>query len=382
MEKKKKVVFRVIATLIALSAGVLLVWILTFAGDKSAGPLEDVMQQVSENVTALENNIVQEAREETRQHALEWFDPLRKNPSRMSNSKRILWGAFDNNTENGYEPIIKLEEALSTKFPIIQIYVAWGSKSSQQFPFNKAKAIYDLGSIPFITWEPWLNDFKASDYPHIAPDPQARAVGSLMSIARGDYDEYLDDWIKQVKRFGAPLFIRFGHEMNDPYRYPWGPQNNKSQDFIDAWKHVVNKCRNGGANNIIWVWSPHPAYSNYDWFYPGDDFVDWVGVPALNYGTAASWSKWWTFNEIFGNYYPALSAFKKPIMITEFASLRVGGDRVEWYKEAVNSFKNYPRLKAVLFFHVGDDNTTTYKALNWQIIQDDEVLRVMRRAIR
>lgn len=382
MEKKQKVVIRIGASLLALALGALLVWALTFAGDKTAGPLEDVMEEVSQNVTRIENSIVQEAREETRQHALKWFNAYRLNPSRMARSKKMLWGAYDNHTEGGFDPVIKLEEALGTKFPIIQIYVAWGSKKSEQFPFNKAKAIYDLGSIPFITWEPWLTDFSSEDYPHISPDPAARDLGCLAAIARGDYDTYLDQWIKQVKRFGAPLFIRFAHEMNDPYRYPWGPQNNKSQEFLDAWKYVVDKCRAGGATNIIWVWSPHPAYGNFEFYYPGAEYVDWIGVPALNYGTVANWSKWWSFEQIFGNYYSSLSTFGKPMMITEFASLKVGGNRIQWYKDALLSFHQYPLLKSVVFFHSGEDNTTSYKTLNWQIIQDEALVNELRRMIK
>ena len=377
MEKRKKIAIRIGATLLALGFGIALVIGLTYAGEQTAGPLEDVMQTVSENVTHIENQIVQQAREETRQEQLAWFDNYRRNPSRMKSCRKIIWGAYDNETKDGFERIINLEDSLKTKLPIIQIYVAWGSKKDEQFPFNKVKAIYDLGSIPFITWEPWLNDFTKEEFPNI-PDVEYRALGCLIAISNGDYDKYIDEWAMQTKRYGAPIFIRFGHEMNDPYRYPWGPQNNKSAEFIAAWKHVVDRFRDNGANNVIWMWSPHPAYTNYAEYYPGDDYVDWVGVPALNYGTVATWSQWWSFNDIFGKYYPLLAQFKKPIMITEFASLSIGGNRSKWYKDAITSFKKYPMVKSVILFHSGDDNTTTYKSLNWRIDQDRMVVKTIK----
>lgn len=381
MDRKRKIALRIFATIAAIGFGIAIVIGLTYVGDKSQGPLEDAMQQVSENVTQIENAIVQNAREETRQEALSWFNGYRNKPEKMLRYRNLLWGAYDNDTKSGFEKIVSLEDSLQIKFPIIQLYVAWGSKSEQKFPFNKAKAIYDLGSIPFITWEPWLNDFDGEANPTLPP-PEYRASGCLLAIAKGDYDFYLDEWIKEVKRFGAPLFIRFGHEMNDPYRYPWGPQNNKSAEFIDAWKHVVLRFKNSGATNVIWMWSPHPAYTNYNEYYPGDSLVDWIGIPALNYGTVASWSQWWTFSQIFGNYYPQLSSFKKPIMITEFASLGIGGNRAQWYKDAIVSFKKYPLLKSVIFFHSGDDNTTTYKSLNWQIVQDKAVINKIKPLIK
>jgi beta-mannanase len=169
--------------------------------------------------------------------------------------------------------------------------------------------------------------------------------------------------------------------MNDPYRYPWGPQNNKPVDFINAWRHVVKLFKDAGATNVIWIWSPHPAYANYDAYYPGDAFVDWVGVGTLNYGTVATWSKWWSFDEIFGNYYPQLSKYKKPIMITEFGSLGVGGNRAKWYKDALTDMPiKYPEIKSVIFFHCKNDNTTTYKALDWYIKDDTLTLSAIRNA--
>ena len=84
--------------------------------------------------------------------------------------------------------------------------------------------------------------------------------------------------VVDLKLFGQPLFIRFGHEMNDPYRYSWGPQNNTPEDFIAAWKHMVDYFKAEGVDNVIWVWSPHIAYGLFEEYYPGDDYVDWVGV--------------------------------------------------------------------------------------------------------
>jgi beta-mannanase len=84
------------------------------------------------------------------------------------------------------------------------------------------------------------------------------------------------------------VFVRFAHEMNDPYRYPWGPQHNTKEEFIAAWRHVVERFRAAGAGNVIWVWSPHVAYEYWDLYYPGDEFVDWAATGVLNFGPIAS----------------------------------------------------------------------------------------------
>ena len=106
------------------------------------------------------------------------------------------------------------------------------------------------------------------------------------------YDFYIVPWARAAAEYKHPLFLRFAHEMNDPYRYPWGPQNgNRPEDFVAAWKHVHLIFQKMGATNVLWVWSPHISMPWFEFYYPGPEFVDWIGVGVLNYGTIASWSR-------------------------------------------------------------------------------------------
>lgn len=374
----KQIMYRSSIILGAILLGILLVWILTKLGQKSTGPLEDTFSAMGRGVSYIEDKYILQGRKHTRSDKLKWFNEYRNDPVKIANSDQILFGAFDNEFSESFQSIVELENSLQTTFSIIHIYTAWGSKPDQKFPSLQAKAILDVGSIPLITWEPWLSDFNKADFPKINTDPKRRDKLGLQAIAKGDYDLYIDKWAYELKNLGRLIFVRLGHEMNDPYRYPWGPQNNKPEDFVAAWKHVVNHFRKIGANNIIWVWSPHPAYSYFDYYYPGDDYVDWVGVGTLNYGTVATWAKWWTFDEIFGKYYTQLSKYKKPIMLSEFGSLDVGGNRIKWYEDALTSMPvKYPAIKAVVFFHCSSDITTTNKALNWYFKDDSLVTNVI-----
>jgi beta-mannanase len=170
--------------------------------------------------------------------------------------------------------------------------------------------------------------------------------------------------------------------MNDPYRYPWGPQNNKAEDYIAAWRHVVQRFRQAGANNVIWVWSPHVAYEYPEAFYPGDDVVDWVATGALNYGTVARWSDWWSFEEIYTSKREHLTRWKKPVMIAEFGSLAVGGDRNAWFREALSELPHrHPEIKALLFFNVTSDATTTQQSLDWSFQQDSTIVSTVAGAV-
>jgi hypothetical protein len=377
----KKITYRISLTVLAFGLGIAMVTALTYAGEKSTGPIQDLVTTLGTNVTQIEHKVVESAQEKSRADYLSWFSSYRNSTKRMSNPDTILWGAYDNTKSDSYEPIVALEDTLHMKFAIIQIYSAWGSKPQQRFPFNESKAIYDLGSIPMITWEPWLNDFDKEKFPTKGDNDQ-RNWGGMKAIAAGEYDAYIDEWAKKTKAFGANIYLRMGHEMNDPYRYPWGPQNNKPEEFIAAWKHVHDRFAAVGAKNVQWVWSPHPAYQQFDQYYPGADYVDWIGVPTLNYGTVAPWSKWWTFSEIFGTYYDTIAVYKKPIMLSEIGSLRVGGDRAIWFSQALTDLPaKYPLVKAILFYHSNNDNTTMDKTLDWTLLRDKPTTKAIMTAV-
>lgn len=375
----KVILFRLSFIVVALALGAGFSLLMAFIGNKSQGPLHDLFTSVNSGVSSFEKKMTNTR--EDRSNLLNWFDSYRNNPVMLNYPDTLILGAYDDQTAESYESIVELEDSLDTHLPIISIYTAWGSKNNEVFPLIRAQAIYDLGSIPMITWEPWLDDFDPEEFPVIAQAENKNKNG-LKNIAEGKFDKYIDKWARDAENFGAPFFLRFGHEMNDPFRYPWGPHNNDPGDFVAAWQHVVERFHLAGATNVIWVWSPHPSYS-YKEFFPGSDYVNWIGTTALNYGTVATWSQWWTFDEIFGKFYEDVLAYDKPIILTEFGSLPVGGNREVWFAQAFESLpEKYPAVKGLVFFHSGNDNTTTYKTLDWTIKNDRKTTQVIRDALK
>jgi hypothetical protein len=373
---------RLLFVLLALTAGIIVVLLLTYLGTKSRGPLANLLDHAGNMVTDVENKIILEQRTDKRKDRISWLQPYLTNPDTFRRAKPIMLGVYDNQSAKSFENIFNLEKSLNTGFAFIHLYSAWGSKPEQEFPQKQVRAIFELGSVPVITWEPWLTDFDPEKFPKLRK-PELRDKGGMADIAKGKYDAYIAAWATEAKDMKNTIFIRLGHEMNDPYRYPWGPQNNSAMDFVAAWKHVHQIFTAIGAKNVIWVWSPHPSYGWFDAFYPGEKYVDWVGVNILNYGTAAIWSKWWTFAEMFGTHYAELAKYGKPIMITEFGCLAVGGNRADWFKEALSGIPvNYPAVKAVLFFHFSADRTTTQQAVDWTILGDSVALSVVAHQIR
>lgn len=370
---------RLTLLLVVVAVAVGIVLLLNSMSTAASGPIAAGLQRVGASVGSLENRIRQRFRGPGRSASLVWLD--RSNAASLRNPDTLLLGAYDGHLPKSFDGLFQLEAATGVTLPLVQIYSAWGDSPEHQFPLVMANAIWDMGSVPVITWEPWLTEFDGRRHTHL-PLREQRDSHGMGAVARGDYDFHIDAWAAAASRFARPIYIRFAHEMNDPYRYPWGPQNNTKEEFIAAWQRVVTRFRAAGATNVIWVWSPHVAYEYWDLYYPGSGTVDWVATGALNFGPIAQWSRWWTFDEIFGSKYRALAAFGKPVMVAEFGSLAVGGDRAQWYDEALRSLpEKYPRVKALLFFETGSDQTVTYQRVDWRIAADSAVSAVIARAL-
>ena len=79
---------------------------------------------------------------------------------------------------------------------------------------------------------------------------------------------------KYMASLGVPVFLRFGAEMNGWTKQP------DPQKFIEAFRFVSDIVRRN-APNVAMVWSISSVGTigvPYSTFYPGDRYVDWVGI--------------------------------------------------------------------------------------------------------
>jgi hypothetical protein len=329
----------------------------------------DSLARIGQFFSDAQGDAMEQARRTSRRDYLEPMRGVLDSTATLKNPPNLLFGAYDGGFPNTFAGLEQFEAQVNYRFPIISLYSAWGDKPTQQFPLRMVETINRMGSVPMITWEPWVTDFDERLRRNL---PVEREYASLNSIARGDYDFYIVPWAKAAAEYKKPMFLRFAHEMNDPYRYPWGPQNgNRPEDFIAAWKHVHLIFQKMNAQNVLWVWSPHISMPWFEYYYPGDEFVDWVGVGVLNYGNVATWSRWWTFHQILEKAYPTLLKFKKPIVICELGTVPSGGDITEWYRQAFYHIDHtYSRgIKALIFFNQPMDTTMSNLPLNWTVGQ-------------
>jgi hypothetical protein len=383
LESRYKLAFYALGWLIA--AGVVFQLVIGTGFQRVFTAVDERVSRIAQYFSDRQGQALRNARRTSRSEYLEPLRPTLNSITALRQPRTMLFGIFDGGFPNTFAGMEQAEARLDYKFPIIAFYSAWGDKPTQQFPIRMVETVHRMGSVPMITWEPWVVDFDERLRTNLPPVAE-REYASLAAIAKGDYDFYVVPWAKAAAAYKRPIFLRFAHEMNDPYRYPWGPQNgNRPEDFVAAWKHVHLIFQKMGATNVLWVWSPHVSMPWFEYYYPGPEFVDWIGVGVLNYGNIASWSRWWSFHQILEKAYPTLLRMQKPIVVCEFGTLAQGGDMTEWYRQAFYHLTHtYSRgVRGLVLFHQPNDITIspTYP-LNWSLLQNQRAVEVVAGEIK
>ena len=229
---------------------------------------------------------------------------------------------------------------------VVEVYRQFGGP----FSWTLACTISRDGALPLIDLDPARQPVRA--------------------IAAGRYDSYLRTYARQVARFGFPLAISFGHEMNGDW-YPWGGRNTSPADFIAAWRHIHQIFSRAGASNVTWVWTVAPrgarSSSQAQWW-PGDAYVDWVGLDAY-YRKPTS-----TFGDIVGSMAQVRTFTHKPVLITETA-VAPGPHTARQVISLFIGVASHPGLIGFVWFDQDRQE-------RWRLESDPVARRVFRREVK
>ncbi len=100
-------------------------------------------------------------------------------------------------------------------------------------------------------------------------------VGALQETVSGAYDQNLlklAQWF--IKNDQTKIYLRIGYEFDNP-------QNNyEPAQYIKAYQRIVDTLRAQGVSNVFYVWHSYAAFvaGDIERWYPGDAYVDWVGL--------------------------------------------------------------------------------------------------------
>lgn len=104
--------------------------------------------------------------------------------------------------------------------------------------------------------------------------------GTALNLAWKKQVDRVAHYLKQLQEARIPVLWRPYHEMNGVWF--WWCNLKENQGFIKLWKMMYNYFTyHHKLTNLLWVWDANAprdikgdeAYP-YDWFYPGNDYVD------------------------------------------------------------------------------------------------------------
>ena len=255
-------------------------------------------------------------------------------------------------------------EKIGRQIDITSIYMMWGPQSIEHFPEAALQQTIARGGMPMITWEPFATAFP---WVYESMPDLVRDENMLKWIAAGKFDYYIREFAQKLRGLNGPVFLRFAHEMDNPH-YPWSQRgNNTPADFKASWRRVVDIFHQEGASNVSFIFSPWRGTA-FEQYYPGDEYVDWVGLTLLNYGKASGDGEWYSFDEIYSEFTPYTKKLNKPVILAEFGSTRYGGNQARWLSDAFESIANYhPEIRSVVMFHSDRDKNW---ATDWRPSED------------
>jgi beta-mannanase len=276
----------------------------------------------------------------------------------------IYWGATIGSQLTGNQApwdmsaVTKFEEETRKKVSLVQFFQPFAQCGSTcsfySFPTSPLENIRLHGSIPVLSW-------SSQSIPSSNNEPDFQ----LSDVIEGRYDTYIREFATKAKAWGHPFFLRFNWEMNGHW-FPWheGVNGNKVGESVLAWRHVHDIFASVGATNVSWVWCPNVEYSGGTPLasdYPGDAYVDWVGLDGYNWGTNPNKpDKWKTFSQVYSASYKNITtniAPSKPMMIGEVASSEYGGSKATWIKEMLSEVPTeFPQIRALLWFDKYDSS--------------------------
>lgn len=248
------------------------------------------------------------------------------------------------------------------RMPIVWAFVSWHWDKGIEFPAKQCVELNECGVIPLVAMMPW-STFEQN---------KAESVYTLERILNGYFDDSLRECARAVRDLGFPIMMEFGPELNGPW-FPWSAAwNGRDEDrygergvpdgaerFRDSYRHIIDIFREEDANDVTWVFhiateATRAVWNAASWYYPGDDYIDWLGLSV--YGRLRGDSPARSFREIIKHVYDGLCDItNRPMAIIEIgvSDSPKAADKARWVEETyscVNSGE-FPRIKAISWWN-------------------------------
>ncbi len=284
----------------------------------------------------------------------------------------LTWGIFQPQAPDDFNELHWLESKMDYTFPILLNYTNFENKYKHPNLEYRLDNAYSQNVVLELTLQTaWTATGESN---------------MVYDVLDGEYDAFLTDYVNTIKEFGHPVLFRLGNEMNGD----WCPYSsyNTSKDteiFKEFYHYVYSFFEEAEVENVIWIWNPNgKSFPNFNWnnelmYYPGDEYVDIIGLTAYNTGTYYEGENWTEFADLYDPIYEEyLEKYSQPMMITEFASSSVGGDKNQWIRNMFAQMEMYPMIKVAIWWDGCDWDAEGNVARPYFIDETQEIIDTFR----
>lgn len=163
-------------------------------------------------------------------------------------------------------------------------------KNLDGVPFDRMReeiiSQHERGGISTLSWHPW-NPVTGNN----AWDPTGQAVTAV--LPGGARHGLFDEWLGTVARFlgslktpegrAVPVIFRPWHEMSGGWFW-WGKGRCTPEEYVRLYRYTHDQLtKKYGLKNIVWAFSPNGGADDYLECYPGDRYVDLLGVDIYDF---------------------------------------------------------------------------------------------------
>lgn len=236
-----------------------------------------------------------------------------------------------------------------------QPFAVDGGNTQNQYPsVVRINKVIQEGYIPMIT----LEDHFVNTNPRVKQP-------NLYSIVEGHFDPFFRLWAKQIKQVEGTVLLRILHEFNGDW-YPWCSINNDKNPLmvVKAYRHIHDIFKEEQVKNVKFIWCPNStSFPQEKWnfimdAYPGDEYVDCVGLDIYN-GAGKGLPVWRSFRkEAIENYFILTQQLpQKPLFVCETSSRErerseSGQNKAEWIRDMSKAISSdMSKVKLLTWFN-------------------------------
>jgi beta-mannanase len=231
--------------------------------------------------------------------------------------------------------------ALSRPLSLVVVDQPWSSDPDQIVYQTYLDQIFATGAVPLIEWSCGATDGGVAD---------------------GSQDPVIVGLARQLAQARLPVLVNWFGSADGPSApaacLGQASPGQAAALYVAAYRHIVSLFRSVGATNVSFVWTSDPADAASTAWFPGRNYVDWIGAAADAPASPAMGSA--ALTDQFGDWYHtyATPAFAKPLLLDELAAY--GAEQVSFIDSLASTLPgSMPAVRAVVLDDTADRGSAT-----------------------